>query len=134
MNADQIRKFLWAGNATFTLQSKTTGVHYSYKIRRPSEDKPYFAKVMTGGSDEYTYLGLALPGIGVRVTAKSKFRADSPAVRALDYFVRWAFSPAAELPAKLEFFHAGRCGRCGRELTDPVSIERGLGPECAEKF
>lgn len=26
-----------------------------------------------------------------------------------------------------------RCGKCGRELTDPVSIERGLGPECFGK-
>jgi hypothetical protein len=25
---------------------------------------------------------------------------------------------------------ADRCGRCGRALTDPVSIERGIGPEC----
>lgn len=25
------------------------------------------------------------------------------------------------------------CGACGRELTDPVSIERGIGPECFGK-
>lgn len=29
--------------------------------------------------------------------------------------------------------HAGRCGACGRELTDPESIARGLGPTCATK-
>lgn len=23
-----------------------------------------------------------------------------------------------------------RCGKCGRQLTDPVSIDRGIGPEC----
>lgn len=28
----------------------------------------------------------------------------------------------------------GRCGCCSRELTDPVSIERGIGPICAAKF
>lgn len=27
----------------------------------------------------------------------------------------------------------GRCGICGRTLTDPESIERGIGPICAEK-
>lgn len=28
---------------------------------------------------------------------------------------------------------SGRCGRCGRTLTVPASIHRGLGPECARK-
>lgn len=28
----------------------------------------------------------------------------------------------------------GRCCSCGRELTDPASIEAGIGPICAEKF
>jgi hypothetical protein len=27
----------------------------------------------------------------------------------------------------------GRCYRCGRELTVPASIHRGMGPECARK-
>jgi hypothetical protein len=26
--------------------------------------------------------------------------------------------------------HEGRCGRCGRTLTVPESIESGFGPEC----
>jgi hypothetical protein len=28
---------------------------------------------------------------------------------------------------------AGRCRRCGRTLTDPVSVEAGEGPECRAK-
>lgn len=28
----------------------------------------------------------------------------------------------------------GVCSCCGRELTDPVSVERGIGPICIEKF
>jgi hypothetical protein len=134
MNGDQIRDFVFAGNATFTIVSKTTGKHFTYKLRRPSAEKPTFISVMTGGSDEYNYLGIATPDRGAVLTAKSKFQKSSPAYLAVDYFLRWAASPAADLPAKLEFYHAGRCGRCGRELTDPVSIERGLGPECAEKL
>lgn len=27
----------------------------------------------------------------------------------------------------------GRCKRCGRTLTDPASVARGTGPECATK-
>lgn len=29
---------------------------------------------------------------------------------------------------------SGECSCCGRELTDPQSIERGIGPICARKF
>lgn len=29
---------------------------------------------------------------------------------------------------------AGSCSCCGRELTNPVSIERGIGPICADKY
>jgi hypothetical protein len=29
---------------------------------------------------------------------------------------------------------SGRCCSCGRDLTDPESIERGIGPVCADKF
>ena len=28
----------------------------------------------------------------------------------------------------------GKCARCGRALSDPVSIRRGLGPTCYKKF
>ncbi len=29
---------------------------------------------------------------------------------------------------------SGRCGLCGRKLTDPVSVARGIGPDCVEKL
>lgn len=27
----------------------------------------------------------------------------------------------------------GRCRRCGRGLTDPTSVKRGVGPDCVKK-
>lgn len=33
----------------------------------------------------------------------------------------------------LQFKEANECGKCGLELTDPVSIERGFGPDCFGK-
>lgn len=29
--------------------------------------------------------------------------------------------------------HLGRCRRCGRALSDPESLRRGVGPECTRK-
>lgn len=31
-------------------------------------------------------------------------------------------------------FHSGRCGVCGRLLSNPESVERGIGPDCASKY
>jgi hypothetical protein len=30
--------------------------------------------------------------------------------------------------------HSGHCGICGIQLTDPVSLARGIGPICAQKY
>jgi len=30
----------------------------------------------------------------------------------------------------LNFFHEGKCGKCGRKLTTPESIKNGFGPTC----
>ncbi|WP_373093047.1 DUF6011 domain-containing protein [Zhongshania sp.] len=30
--------------------------------------------------------------------------------------------------------HAGKCGRCARKLTDPVSISTGFGPHCRSEL
>ena len=38
------------------------------------------------------------------------------------------------IPANIEYWHAKRCERCKRLLTDPVSIELGRGPTCAAKL
>lgn len=29
---------------------------------------------------------------------------------------------------------SGRCCRCGRKLTDPTSVEAGIGPDCQDDF
>jgi hypothetical protein len=40
------------------------------------------------------------------------------------------FTYASGEPTNLRVQEASRCGRCMRPLTDPVSIARGIGPEC----
>ena len=37
------------------------------------------------------------------------------------------------LPEDISVYHSGRCGCCGRVLTDPEAISRGFGPECWKK-
>lgn len=129
-------QFIFAGNATFTLTSKRTGQSFTYKIR---EGKPMgsrapklFASVLTGPDNtaDYTYMGV-VERAGERAqlvpTRASAINVNAPSWRALEWFVQHTDSDA------VEFRHEGRCGRCGRALTVPSSIDSGLGPECAGK-
>lgn len=46
------------------------------------------------------------------------------------YFVRFPELSRQALALEAVLAKRGRCRRCGRELTNPVSIARGVGPEC----
>jgi hypothetical protein len=70
--------------------------------------------------------GGAITGFGAKIRAAGLDAADILA--ALDEFER---DPAAAL--KAHGIATGSCGCCGRELTDPESIERGIGPICWER-
>jgi hypothetical protein len=136
--------FMLAGNATFTLRSGRTGARYTYKVQE-SKDRPgvFFVKYLTGPDNEndYRYLGMIVtggkPGESTptfRLTAKSKehFTLVSLPVSAFD----WVLSKLAAgvEPPNVEIWHAGKCGRCGRTLTVPESIQLGLGSECASRL
>ena len=70
-----------------------------------------------------------LGGVG---SGKSRHNVSDPAPRAFQYLLDYM---GGKTEAKsLEIWHEGRCGRCGRKLTVPSSIESGIGPECASKL
>lgn len=45
----------------------------------------------------------------------------------------WQWVTNLHLPKHVQLMHTGVCGHCGRPLTDPESIELGLGPVCRGK-
>jgi len=124
------KDFLGAGKAIFTV-ANPHGKHYTFKIRK-KKDMPYFVSLLTGPDNyaNYTYLGIYIPAHAeVRLSTKSRYNAESLPVKV----VRWAIKmihEGKELPEGYSIRHEGKCARCGRRLTDPVSIERGFGPEC----
>lgn len=126
--------FVEAGHARFTLVSEKTGQRYTYQVNKAKEGDAKFVSLLTGPSntDDYNYLGLYDRTQGMRLTRKSRMTADSAPVKAFSWTVRHLV--AGKFPQGLEFWHEGRCCRCGRTLTVPESIENGIGPECAKKM
>jgi hypothetical protein len=130
-----VKTYTLAGNATITLSSERTGARYTYKIRRAEDDAGnpkdvWFVGLLTGPDNyvDYQYMGMLNDTAGFRLTAKSKYSADSIPVRAFQFF--WKHIAQDRMPPEMEIRHEGSCGRCGRKLTVPSSVDTGLGPEC----
>ena len=134
---EDAKQFALAGNATLTLESLKTGVHFTFKVREAKEGNAYFVSLLNGPDNEndFQYLGIIRPngdqgrnGGTFSSTKASKVGVNAPSFKAFAYF--WA--QCGEMPTQLVIRHSGRCGRCGRTLTTPESLDSGFGSECRE--
>lgn len=126
---DDIKRFLHAGRAVFTLVSKATGARYTYRARQG--DHVLFIDLLTA-PDTFTYIGIVrLHAFNPMVRKDDPRPAPAKPCGAFAWFMQSLYQ-APERLSQLEFWHAGTCAKCGRMLTDPASIARGLGPKCAE--
>lgn len=128
--------FVTAGKSTFTVRSLKTGAHLTFKVKKskkPTGPSHFVtARDDADGFGSFSYLGVLWNGADFNHGVRSLLPHDGVYANT----ARWLFDHLKrnELPAKVEFWHEGRCGRCGRPLTDPTSISSGLGPECRSKM
>lgn len=128
------RDYILGGNAVVTLVSKRSGDRFTYRVQQaqPREGQaqsPYFVAVLIGPDNrhDYRFLGTIFPDGNYRHGKKSQIPEEAPSAKA------WAWTWVHLDTDQVEVWHEGTCSRCGRALTDPASIERGLGPICAER-
>lgn len=117
--------YILAGHATFTIRNPQTGTRFTYTVKKPDVRPFYFVGLLSGPDNtaDYEYLGVVDHGV-FRLTAKSHVSATAPSAQAFEWLSRhWEDD-------RVEVWHEGRCGRCGRRLTVPESIESGIGPVC----
>jgi hypothetical protein len=137
----EICKFTIAGNATFTLVSKRTGTRFTFKVTVAKDaDTKFFVGLLNGPDNNADYVYMAMlyalsNGQHQLVfTRGSKVTRDAVSARAFQWFVDMMNCARGAALALLEFWHEGRCGRCGRKLTVPESVAAGIGPECAGRM
>ena len=130
------------------------GVRFTYRVRAPHhgtelerrawEQRPiWFVGVLTGPDNlhHYEYIGqLRGPAPGAPTFdygRKSRIGEAALSVGAWRWFWNGVLNHAAAGDVRavaafagVEVYHEGRCGRCGRMLTVPTSIESGFGPDC----
>lgn len=142
------KDFILAGNAIFTVTSPEldtgrpeldTG-HQTYRVRLVHFEDDlrdwYFVDLLTGpdNTHDYTYLGRLDKSSGrlLRTSKSPAWLVDAVLWSVLEEvtFAVWSGDWTGKALEDVEVAHAGKCGRCGRLLTDPESIELGIGPVC----
>jgi len=135
------RQFLRAGKATVTLVSLRSGTRFTYRVAIPTDratgqpvtDGTLMVGVLSGpdNNSDYQWLGRVVREVfyvGRKVPKPGEISPKAPCARAFTF--AWKNLMQGTIPAELEIWHEGRCGRCGRKLTVPESIAQGFGPEC----
>lgn len=127
---ENVKEFITAGKAIVTLESGKTGKRYTYQINKSKDSNIYFVSLFTGNNNEkdYSYLCYFRNIDDVKFSNKSIMSSNAEPSKAFTYFMR----KLNAIPENLHVYHSGKCGRCGRTLTTPESIKRGLGPECCK--
>lgn len=144
----EIRRFILGGNATFTVvfdgdTGRRTYKVKSWKIDRDSnwtvnnQDKSkYWVSLRTGPGDsfmDYKTIGvLKLDMLDVLYVFEGNGKMPN-AERMFESFWK-PLEIGCSFKSDWEFWHEGQCCICGKPLTVPESIERGIGPDCWEKM
>ena len=116
--------------APFTVKSKSTGKDYTYRIGRKfgTKKQAWYTNVyVEQGYLNFVYLGQYFNG-----NIWNRGIISTPSAKAIAHVLLNVETGHTDLlDQQMETMHSGQCMRCGRPLTDAISIERGLGPTCA---
>jgi hypothetical protein len=137
ISPENVARFVFAGEANFTLVSRSGNRHtFVCDKRRGATDQApaWFVRVLTGpdNTSDYDYIGMFVDG-ELRLTRKSALSKDDPRVKGVASFLKSLVTKGLPPEWVAETWHDGRCGMCGRLLTVPESVATGLGPECSKK-
>lgn len=133
LNHKDVANFIFGGKAIFTVLNVITGNRFTYKVTRKKtikegEQDVLFVKVLSrpDNNSDYTFIGTIFDKDVYRHSKKSPFGADCQSTKVMG----WLVGNVNKLPQNVEVWHEGRCGVCGKRLTDPTSIQIGIGPKC----
>ena len=139
-----LNRFIFAGNATFTILNESTGNRFTFRIRKAGwgstsfneKNDIFYISVLTGSDNNtsFSFLGTYFNGSNKRYSYSMKSRIGIQATS--NRVISWFFNSFITNPSNyaiIKIFHENKCGKCGKKLTTPESVKSGLGPHCAGK-
>jgi hypothetical protein len=130
LNHSDVLKFIFAGNSTFTVVNTLTDNRFTFILKLSKTSNLFFVKVLSG-PDTYTYIGTCANGY-FKHSKKSVISQDAQSVKVFSYILNRLRTNT--LQDFIEIWHEGKCGKCGKKLTVPSSIDNGLGPNCLKSL
>lgn len=118
---------IFGGKSYVTFLNSESGNRFTFKV--VAKDNIFFVNVLTS-PDVYTYVGF-YDGKNYMHSKKTKISIDSQSIRTFNYVINKL--RLGKLSDFIEIYNDGKCSKCGKRLTTPESIVRGIGPECAKR-
>jgi len=148
------REFLTAGNAIFTVEPASNYIeanlrrdvevkpHYTFRIQhKPAQNgyrENWFVSLLVGpqNTKDYAYVGLLDAKTGQLVLTRKSPHDESQPIVILKRILACLMAGEGHKieAAGWKVHHEGRCGKCGRTLTVPSSIESGFGEDCLQSM
>lgn len=124
-------KYIFGGNCYTTFLNTNSNNRFTYKVTLSKKDKSIYYICVLTGPDIYTYVGFYKNGEYFH-SPKSSIGIEAQSVKVFNWVI---FNLTKKtLPNFIEIWHDGRCGKCGKQLTVPKSVEIGIGPDCAKRL
>ena len=117
-------------NGFVTMTSHRTGEHRTFRVWTQKPDAKFMAGkrlvgLLVGPDNESDYRSFGVLGDDGQIYLWKKHQGDK--------FYQWvalALVHPERFTEKVAYSFDGRCRRCNRLLTDPVSVSEGIGPTC----
>lgn len=129
-NGMNTQAFILAGNATFTATSLKTLERVTFQVQKSKDKDFWFVRSLFGPNNETDFRYIGFIGSSGKFLAGNKGNPNHKHFQVFD----WIWNKGKLTNSLLKINHEGKCGRCGRKLTVPESIESGFGPECSTKL
>ena len=155
LDPSNLTSFILAGKSLLTIENSIRGTHKTLSFMRDKHREDLWYVYIRGDKDKavrlpgfetkknWLYCGIVVwespiknqpKELAFKLTKGSKILRGSEGWKAIDWFIRNInVMPDYCRNKGVKIYHEGVCGRCGRTLTDPVSIQAGFGPECIKR-
>jgi len=140
-NIADIKRFIFAGNATFTIVNNNSGNRFTYKVVKKEKKEGngfiWFVNLLSGTNNDSNYSRLCFMygnnnGFSIR-NKDYKISQKATSYLAFEWLINKT-NNMQEIPSYVDFYHENKCCKCGKKLTVPESIKNGIGPECSKSF